>query len=278
MKKFIYVLCLVGIAWLIKLSYDFYQISAQLETLQNALHQSEQQNANLNDRLVALQRQTVGQQDPNLVMDSKQIKTEVASGLSPNLVIQQQLELVQFALQQHQYVYAVEKLNQLEQALEHYALADTIKKSLQQSIEQDKQNIQQFVLASNAQQTLLEDILHQLDQEIAKELENTQLKPSKSVTEHFWQKWFQIDVVTQPSSELVNRKIILKETQLRILLAQQALARGEVLEYQMMLNLAIQQCNALPDAASQKYKQQLINLKQIQMLPAPKLNSIAILG
>ncbi|OTG81121.1 hypothetical protein [Acinetobacter sp. ANC 4648] len=278
MKKFIYVLFLVGIAWLIKLSYDFYQISAQVETLQATLHQSEQQNAHLNDRLVAIQRQALGQQDQSLATDSKQIKTEVASGLSPNFVIQQQLELVQFALQQQQYVYAVEKLNQLEQALEHYALADAVKKSLHQSIEQDKQNIQQFVLARNAQQTLLEDILHQLDQKIAEEIESTQLKPSSHVAEHFWQKWFQIDVVTQASAELVNRKIILKETQLRILLAQQALARGEALEYQSMLNLAIQQLNALPDAASQQLKQQLINLKQIQMLPVPKLNSTAILG
>ena len=121
-----------------------------------------------------------------------------------------------------------------------------------------------------------EYILQQLDQKIGQELSNTQLRPSTDGHEYFWQKWFQVDVVTQASSELVNRKAILKEAQLRILLAQHALAQGEVVEYQSLLNLAIQQLNTLPDAGSQKLKQQLMNVKQQPMLPVPKLSSTAI--
>lgn len=275
MKKLIYVLCLVSMAWLIKLSFDFYQISARLESLQDALHQSEQQNAHLNDRLVAIQRQAEGQSEQPASQALPQ-NSDAISSLTPNLLIQQQLELVQFALHQQQYLYALEKLNQLQQAIQHYALADTLKISLYQAIEQDKQNIQKFVLAINAQKAQLDDILQQLDQKISQELSNTQLRPSTDGHEYFWQKWFQVDVVTQASSELVNRKAILKEAQLRILLAQHALAQGEVVEYQSLLNLAIQQLNTLPDAGSQKLKQQLMNVKQQPMLPVPKLSSTAI--
>lgn len=275
MKKLIYVLGLVAMLWLIKLSFDFYQVSARLDGLQDALHQSEQQNAHLNDRLVAVQRQAEAQSEQPASQVSAQ-NSDAISSLTPNLLIQQQLELVQFALQQHQYVYALEKLNQLQQALQHYALADTLKTSLYQAIEQDKQNIQKFVLAMNTQKAQLDDILQQLDQKISQELKNTQLTPATHSNEHFWQKWFQVDVLSSSSPELVNRKAILKEAQLRILLAQHALAQGETVEYQSLLTLAIQQLNTLPDAASQKLKQQLLNVKQMPMLPVPKLSSTAI--
>ena len=276
MKKLIYVLGLVAMLWLIKLSFDFYQVSARLDGLQDALHQSEQQNAHLNDRLVAVQRQVEAQSEQPASQVSAQ-NSDAISSLTPNLLIQQQLELVQFALQQHQYVYAIEKLNQLQQALQHYALADTLKTSLYQAIEQDKQNIQKFVLAMNTQKAQLDDILQQLDQKISQELKNTQLTPATHSNAHFWQKWFQVDVLSSSSPELVNRKAILKEAQLRILLAQHALAQGETVEYQSLLTLAIQQLNTLPDAASQKLKQQLLNVKQQPMLPVPKLSSTAIL-
>ena len=275
MKKLIYVLGLVAMLWLIKLSFDFYQVSARLDGLQDALHQSEQQNAHLNDRLVAVQRQAEAQSEQPTSQVSPQ-NSDAISNLTPNLLIQQQLELVQFALQQHQYVYALEKLNQLQQALQHYALADTLKTSLYQAIEQDKQNIQKFVLAMNTQKAQLDDILQQLDQKISQELKNTQLMPATHSNAHFWQKWFQVDVLGSSSPELVNRKAILKEAQLRILLAQHALAQGETVEYQSLLTLAIQQLNTLPDAASQKLKQQLLNVKQMPMLPVPKLSSTAI--
>ena len=275
MKKLIYILGLVAMLWLIKLSFDFYQLSARLDSLQDVLHQSEQQNAHLNDRLVAVQRQAEAQSEQPASQVSPQ-NSDAISSLTPNLLIQQQLELVQFALQQHQYVYAIEKLNQLQQALQHYALADTLKTSLYQAIEQDKQNIQKFVLAMNTQKAQLDDILQQLDQKISQELENTQLTPATDSNEHFWQKWFQVDVLSSSSPELVNRKAILKEAQLRILLAQHALAQGETVEYQSLLTLAIQQLNTLPDTASQKLKQQLLNVKQMPMLPVPKLSSTAI--
>lgn len=57
MRKLVSIIILLGIAWVAKLSYDMWQISRTVTELQQSLLQSEQQYANLNDQLVALQRQ-----------------------------------------------------------------------------------------------------------------------------------------------------------------------------------------------------------------------------
>ena len=276
MKKFIYFLLFVALGWLIKLSYDFYHVSQQLDDIQQVLHKSEQKNASLNDQLVAVQRQT----DEPTSKESKKTTTVDAhiEGISPSVVIKQQLELVQFALQQQQFIYALEHLTQLNQSLDHYTLADTVKQSLHQTINQDIQSIQQFVIAKNGQQAQLDVMIKQIDQNLVTELKNNQLSPGKNQPEHFWQKWLQIDVIENNAPELVNRKFILKETQFRLLLAQQLLSKGQSSEFQSMLNQAIQQLDQLPDKSSQKLKQQVIQLKQIPMLPVPKLSSLAVLG
>jgi hypothetical protein len=61
MRKLVSIIILLGIAWLAKLSYDMWQISRTVPELQQSLLQSEQQYANLNDQLVALQRQIQNQ-------------------------------------------------------------------------------------------------------------------------------------------------------------------------------------------------------------------------
>lgn len=276
MKKFIYVLLLIALGWLIKLSYDFYSISQQLNTIQQSLHKSEQKNASLNDQLVAVQRQT--DDTPQSVQTQKAPSKEQVLGISPAVVVKQQLELVQFALQQQQFVYAIEHLNQLDQNLGKYALADTVKQSLHQTIEQDIQSIQQFVIDRNTQQDQLSILVKQVDQNLVAELKNNQLKPPKAQSNYFWEKWFKVDYVNADVTNLANRQFILKETELRLLLAQQLLLKGQITEFQETLNQAIQQLDILPDASSQKLKQQLFKLKQTPQLPIPKLNSLAVLG
>ena len=110
------------------------------------------------------------------------------------------------------------------------------------------------------------------------ELKNNQLKLNTSQGAHFWEKWFKVDVLSADTPELSNRRFILKETQLRLLLAQQLLVKGQNVEYKAMLNQAIQQLELLPDAASQNIKQQLLKIKQSSQSPVPKLNSLAVLG
>lgn len=278
MKKLIYVLLLIALGWLIKLSYDFYQVSQQLNDIQQSLHNSEQKNASLNDRLVAVQRQTDDPVQANVQKASPVQVNEPTVGVSPSVLIKQQLELVQFAIQQQQYIYALEHLTHINQSLDQYTLAEAVKQSLHQAIAQDMQSIQQFVIAKNEQQERLITLIKQIDVSLMSELKRNQLSPTKNQPEHFWQKWFQIDIIAEQSPELTNRKFILKEVQFRVLLAQQLLMKGQSVEFQEMLNHAIQQLDQLPDASSQQLKQQLIQLKQKPLLPAPKLNSIAVLG
>ena len=275
MKKFVYLILVLALAWLIKISYDMYVMNQQLDSIQNDLHQSEQKNATLTDQLVALKRGV----DSSSATSAPTTHTAlVQTGLSPIILIKQRLELVQFALQQQQFVYAVEKLNELDYAIEQYALAETLKQSLHQTIAQDKTSIQQFTVAKNQQLEKFDDALLQLDHQLMIQVDNTQLKPTQQPVAHFWQNWFSVQSVKQPEVELVNRRMILKEVQIRILSAQQSLSHGQMKDYQQMLDFAIQQLDTLPDADSQKIKQQVIQLKQLPILLSPKLNSLAVMG
>lgn len=277
MKKFIYVLLLIALGWLMKLSYDFYQVSQQLNNIQQNIHKNEQKNANLNDQLVAVQRHS----DTPEQSASQQVATPAKAqvvGIQASVLIKQKLELVQFAMQQQQFVYAVEHLTQLSQSLDQYTLADAVKHSLHQSIQQDIQNIQQFMFEKNTQRDQLETVLKQIDQSLMTELKNNQLKPDQAKNEYFWEKWLQVNVVKSELPALANRKFILKETQLRVLLAQQLLLKGQNAEFQVALKQATETLATLPDASSQQLKQQILKLMQSPSLPAPKLNSLAVLG
>ena len=277
MKKFFALILVLSLAWLAKLSFDFYQLSGQFNQQQQTLLQSEQRNASLNDQVVALQRV---QTEPTTVASAKEREKTKASitNLNPSLLVQQELDLVQFALQQQQFVYAVEKLVQLNQNLDHYEIADSLKASLHQAIDQDQQSIQQFLLSRHAQEERLVVMLEKLDQRLKSELNNQQITPSKVQTQHFWQKWLQIERVETKTVQFDNRSMIFREAQFRLVLAQQALLANEFQSYQNMLKAVIQLFDALPDPVRQELKQQVIQIKQTQMSPVPKLKSRTILG
>lgn len=279
MKKIIYLILAFALLWLVKLSYDLYGMTQQLESIQSDLHQHEQKSAALNDQLIALQRdvEVIPATRSTTTVKAKQ-EDNSEQGLSPLFLIKQKLELVQFALQQQQFVYALEKLNELDVAIEQYALADTLKQSLHQTIDQDKQSIQQFMKTQTQQQEKITQTLFQLDQLLTAQVQNTQLKPTQSKTQSWWEKWFSVERVEQAKPSLSNRQMILKEVQVRVLSAQQSLLHGQIKEYQNMLELAIQQLSYLPDADSQKLKQKLIQLKQLQLITVPKLNSLTMVG
>ena len=281
MKKILYLLLVLAVLWLAKLSYDAFSVSNQLSELQNTLHIAEQKSANLNDQLIALQRQpnpSNPQSNQGYKPESPDaLKEHSTTTLAPTLLLKQKLELIQFALQQQQFVYALEQLQQLDQSIEQYTLADAVKNTLHHAITEDQGVIQRFVLARNTQQDQLDDVLSQLDIALQHEQTNQVLNVASEKKAYFWQKWLKIERVEQQSSELVNRKFILKEAQLRILLAQQALAKGQYLEYKNMLDLVLLELGHLPDQKSQKLKIAVEKLKHTQMIPVPKLSSSAIL-
>lgn len=56
----------------------------------------------------------------------------------------------------------------------------------------------------------------------------------------------------------MNRSVVLKEVQLRLLIAEQALNQGKMAEYQNELQTVMQKLNELPDATSQQLKTVLL--------------------
>ena len=72
------------------------------------------------------------------------------------------------------------------------------------------------------------------------------------------EKWFRIEKVETPSINLMNRSVVFKEVQLRLLIAEQALNQGKMAEYQNELQSVMQKLNELPDATSQQLKTVLL--------------------
>ncbi|MGR0306811.1 hypothetical protein [Acinetobacter beijerinckii] len=276
MRKIVYLILLLSLLWLAKLSYDVAQYSQIVPQIQQQLSQTEQRSALLNDQLVALQRQ--GQNADLNVENAKDVNTTInQTTLSPVLLVKQQLELVQFALDQQQFLYAIDHLNQAQQQVLKYAVSPALQQSLIKALEQDKQAIQQYVLAQTQQQQQLDNILQQLDQKLADEIQNPTIKIQKNENNAWWY-WFKLEKVQRDSPDLINRGLVLKEAQLRLLLASQALHEGQMLEYKKSVQEVLQLLQGLPDRNTQQLKLRLEKLLNLPLQPAPKLTTLSLLG
>ncbi|WP_374528382.1 hypothetical protein [Acinetobacter sp.] len=283
MKKFLIIVILVCVAWIAKLSYDLFQLNQTQIVMQNTLQQLESNSASLNDQLVALQRQNPKPSEAAVTTESVPVTAvEPAANtmlqIDPMVLIRQQLDLVDFALQQQQYHYALEKLAQLNLKLEQYALAPALKQSLHQAIAKDQKLIQQTVQARTEQQQQIQQLSQQLDLALTQEIKQGQMRPESAENSSFWQRWFALQPATQPATQLMQRAIILKEVQLRLLVAREALTQGQYLEYQKDLNEIIQILASLPDAQAQKLRKQIEKIKGFSIIPMPVLNTRALLG
>jgi hypothetical protein len=276
MRKIVYLILLLSLLWLAKLSYDVAQYSQIVPQIQQQLSQTEQRSALLNDQLVALQRQ--GQNADLNVENAKDVNTTInQTTLSPVLLVTQQLELVQFALDQQQFLYAIDHLNQAQQQVLKYAVSPALQQSLIKALEQDKHAIQQYVLAQAQQQQQLDNILQQLDQKLADEIQNPTIKIQKNESNAWWH-WFKLEKVQRDSPDLINRGLVLKEAQLRLLLASQALHEGQMLEYKKSVQEVLQLLQGLPDRNTQQLKLRLEKLLNLPLQPAPKLTTLSLLG
>lgn len=282
MKKFLIVLILVCVAWIAKLSYDIFQFNQKQVAMQDTLQRLEANSANLNDQIVALQRQTPTASEPNAsnvpaTGTSVQAATTPVQ-INPMVLIRQQLDLVDFALQQQQYHFALEKLAQLNINIEQYALAPSLKQSLHQVIGKDQQLIQQTVQARTEQQQQIQQLLQQVDVVLTQEIKQAQMKPVRAEDRPFWQRWFELQPAKQPATQLMQRAIILKEVQLRLLVAREALNHGQYVEYQKDLAEIMQMLSTLPDTQAQKLRKQVEKIKGFSIIPMPVLNTRALLG
>ena len=277
MKKLLVLLLVLSVLWVVKISFDLHQLSVGQDTLMRQQSALEQRNASLNDQLAAINRQLSGVA-PVEGNTTSTNTVSVVGGLQPTVLIAQQLDLVEFALQQQQYSFAVDKLNQLNLDVHTYELAPALKASLHQVLTKDQKIVMQFVQANLEQQNKIKTVLDQIDLAIAQEIKNQYTKPEPQPEHSFWRHWIQIESVQQPNAVLMQRAIILKEAQLGLMLAEQQLQKGQYIAFQQELIGVIQTLKQLPDAKTQYFIQRLSELKKIPANTVPALNTRALLG
>lgn len=279
MKKLFIVLFILSMAWLIKLSYDLHILNKAQTEFNQSINQLQQQNANLNDQFVALKRQISAQQESARATSAKAPVSEAVANETQNdiALVQQHLDLIEFALQQQQYATAIEKLNQLSNELDDYILAPALVSSLQQVIAKDQDMLKKFVNSRLVQQNKVKEVLVQMDTEIEKEI-RTPYRQRPETQRSFWQRWVQIESADQPSIVLMQRHLVLKEAQLRLLIAQNTLQKDQSVAFQQALNTVIEVLEQLPDAQSQKWIQQLNQIKATPITPIPLLNTRTLVG
>ncbi|RKG42494.1 MULTISPECIES: hypothetical protein [Acinetobacter] len=277
MKKLSILLVVVLALWLLKLSYDVYLLQGQQQQAQQHQSQLEQRNASLNDQMAALKRQ-IGEPLTTNVAPSAQVDPIPVEQMAPSKLIAMQLDYIEFALQQQQYTLALDKLMKLDQNLEGYTLAPALKVSLHQVIEKDRGNIVQFVHARNAQNQKTVNLLQQLDAELAKEIQKQHIGLPEQQDQSFLKRWIQIESVDRPSAVLMQRSLVLKEAQLRLLNAQQLLQKGQYQAFQIELTSIEKSLKQLPDINTQHFIQRIHQLKQSPVFTAPVLNTRTLIG
>ena len=277
MKKLSILLVVVLALWLLKLSYDVYFLQAQQQQAQQQQSQLEQRNASLNDQMAALKRQ-IGEPLATNAQPTAQVDPIPAEQMAPTKLIAMQLDYIEFALQQQQYALALEKLMRLDQSLESYSLAPALKASLHQVIEKDRGNIVQFVHARNTQNQKTVNLLQQLDAELAKEIQKQHIGSPTQQDQSFLKRWIQIESVDRPSAVLMQRSLVLKEAQLRLLNAQQLLQKGQYQAFQVELSAIEKNLKQLPDSNTQHFIQRIHQLKQSPVFTAPVLNTRTLIG
>ena len=277
MKKLLVLLLVLSVLWVVKISFDVHQLSVGQDTLIQQQSALEQRNASLNDQLVAINRQ-VNDVAPVEGNTTSTNTVSAVGGLQPTVLIAQQLDLVEFALQQQQYSFAVDKLNQLNRDIHTYELAPALKASLHQVLIKDQKIVMQFVQANLEQQNKIKAVLDQIDQAIAQEIKTQYTQPEPQPEHSFWRRWIQVESVRQPNAVLMQRAIILKEAQLGLMLAEQQLQKGQYIAFQQELTEVIQTLKQLPDAKTQYFIQRLSELKKIPANTVPALNTRALLG
>lgn len=276
MRKIAYFILVLGLVWLAKLSYDVAQYSQTIPQLQQQLVQSQQQYSLLNDQLVGLQRQLQDKNTSNT--NNKLVTTPITiDGIAPAVVIKQKLQLVQFAVDQQQFIFALEQLNQLQQQIAQHQVSPALQFGLIKAIEQDKQNIQQYVLLQTQQRQQFDTLLQYLDQQLQQEMQKPDIRLQKNSERSWWQ-WFKFEKVQRTPPDLIQRSILLKEAQLRLLLAEQALHLNQATEYRKSMQEVMLLLEDLPDRSSQQMELRVEKMLNLPVVPAPKLTTLGLLG
>ena len=274
MKKIMIIALIASLLWVIKLSYDVQQLSGARQNLEQNFADLSKQNATLNDRMIAFQREK-SDTAPEHPISSQSVAVDVLEGKK---LIDPSVQLIEFSLNQQEYIYALEKLYQLKKDVINYPMAKTFQKSVLQALVEDEVLIKKYSDEQSQQNTKFITALAKIDQILKEEMKHPNLRIAKDENQSFWKNWFSISKTDHAMSALTQRTIILKEIQLRLMLGQQSLLKNEVQYYQQNLDEILNLLNSLPDAFSKDLKLQVETLKKLKPLSAPLLNTRALIG
>lgn len=272
MKKLLILLCICSLSWMAYLSYDVFKIAQQQQDLVKTVEKIEQLNLSLNDQLVAIERSKSNSNEKKLASN------ETSQEIAPQDLLKQQFDLIDFALQQKQYQYALQRLMTLDAQIENYALAPSLLYSLKQVIAKDIEDIKQIMVKKEGHNQKILQVLNTIDQQIQQQIQHPQLKPNSQEQSYFWQNWFKLEPANQPSVQLMNRGLILKETQLRLLIAKQAMLNDQNEQYQIELDEAIHLLNQLPDQQAKEIQEKIKLLKKLGVVELPILETKRLMG
>lgn len=275
MKKIVWIIIGIALVWVAKLSFDVYGLNQQQVTLTQTLAQVQAQNDNLNDQVASLKRRVMGgdtlnSSDPNASTSSRSFVDDAA-------LVRQQLDLIEFALQQQQYATAIDKLNQMERSLVDYEFSAAMRESLQVVIAKDRIMLKQYAASQIDQNNKLKELLRKVDQQISQEL----AKPYQSNTQEqssFWKRLIHIEPANKSSEVLMQRAVVLKEAQLRLVMAQNTLQQGQQIPFVKAVDSVIEVLSPLPDVQTKRWIEQLNTIKSTPVLPLPNLSTRTLIG
>lgn len=279
----IFMLLVVG-----KLQFDHSQQQRKLNELQEQLSRMEQRNANLQDQWVAWQREkeqvSQGQNATANALQQSIAQTQNEQSMAENLQYQQfrqlrqQLELIQFAIQQQNLVWAMERLTNIEQHLMEYFISDSLKQSLTQSLAKDKAQLIHYQYYQQQRLQQIDRILNQLQHQLEQELHQPSMRYQAPEHASFWQRFWKIEPASSVNPELYQHRVLLKEIQLNLLVLKQSVLSQQPAEFEQQLQEIQHRLQYLPDSLSQPLNTQFIELSALHQVKLPQLSSLALLG
>lgn len=279
----IFMLLVVG-----KLQFDHSQQQRKLNELQEQLSRMEQRNANLQDQWVAWQREkeqvSQGQNTTAKALQPPIAQTQNEQSMAEHLQYQQfrqlrqQLELIQFAIQQQNLVWAMERLTNIEQHMMEYFISDSLKQSLAQSLAKDKSQLIHYQHYQQQRLLQIDRILNQLQHQLEQEFKQPSMRYQAPEHASFWQRFWKIESASSANPELYQHRVLLKEIQLNLLVLKQSVLSQQPAEFEQQLQEIQHRLQYLPDSLSQPLNTQFTELSALQQVKLPQLSSLALLG
>lgn len=246
---------------------QFNQLKAQVSTL-------EHENSNLRDEWVQWQRQNrITQNTTSQTVNEQQQQNQQLIHQIQQL--KQGFDFAHFALQQQQWLVALQRLEHIEQQLDGFMISEHLKLSLAQAIEQDKQQVKLTYQQAQQQQQSFNNLIQHLEQILQDELRLNYQQPQQGA---WWQRLWIVEKTTQPTINTAQHQLLLKEIQLDVMILKTMNVLQQPIEFQHMANGLERKMAQLPLPLVQQLEPDIQSLKQIQLLNIPHLTSLELLG